>query len=292
MHNFFEFSALISAFSWAISGAILKTIKIKNVLSFPFYEAIFSLFLLSVFVTFFYSWSSVFSQNFNSLILFAIGRGIGCVGFIIYVGAIKKISIGIVFTVSASCNLLMISLLDYFLNSIIYNWLVLFGASLVLISIFILNFEFISKSKQFAENFRGIFYGIIAGLLWGVATYLNDLALEEARFIDAALVRTIVWVILPAMITLIIRKKFDFIFNNKPYLIKIIFAAILATSSTLLWFISLNYTTGSLSVIFGNTSPIFALIIGYLFLKEKISIYQLFAIFVSLVGISLVIIFR
>ena len=50
MHNFFEFSALISAFSWAISGAILKTIKIKNVLSFPFYEAIFSLFLLSVFV--------------------------------------------------------------------------------------------------------------------------------------------------------------------------------------------------------------------------------------------------
>ena len=283
MHNFFEFSALISAFSWAISGAILKTIKIKNVLSFPFYEAIFSLFLLSVFVTFFYSWSSVFSQNFNSLILFAIGTGIGCVGFISYVGAIKKISIGIVFTVSASCD---------FLNSIIYNWLVLFGASLVLISIFILNFEFISKSKQFAENFRGIFYGIIAGLLWGVATYLNDLALEEARFIDAALVRTIVWVILPAMITLVIRKKFDFIFNNKPYLIKIIFAAILATSSTLLWFISLNYTTGSLSVIFGNTSPIFALIIGYLFLKEKISIYQLFAIFVSLVGISLVIIFR
>ena len=56
--------------------------------------------------------------------------------------------------------------------------------------------------------------------------------------------------------------------------------------------ISLNYTSGSLSVIFGNTSPIFALIIGYLFLKEKISIYQLFGILVSLGGILLVIIFR
>ena len=117
MHNFFEISALISAFSWAISGAILKTIKLKNVLSFPFYEAIVSLLLLSVFISFFYSWSSIFSQNLNSLILFAIGTGIGCVGFINYVTAIKKISIGIVFTVSASCNLLMISLLTHLILS-------------------------------------------------------------------------------------------------------------------------------------------------------------------------------
>ena len=292
MHNFFEISALISAFSWAISGAVLKTIKLKNVLSFPFYEAIISLLLLSAFISFFYSWSSIFSQNLNSLILFAIGTGIGCVGFINYVTAIKKISIGIVFTVSASCNLLMISLLDYFLNSVTYNWLVLFGAFLILVSIFILNFEYISKTKQLEENFRAIFHSVIAGLLWGFATYLNDLALEEARFIDAALVRTIVWIILPAILTLAIRKNFDFITNNKSYSIKIIIAAILATSSTLFWFISLNYTTGSLSVIFGNTSPIFALIIGYLFLKEKISIYQLFGILVSLGGILLVIIFR
>ena len=292
MHNFFEISALISAFSWAISGAILKTIKLKNVLSFPFYEAIVSLLLLSVFISFFYSWSSIFSQNLNSLILFAIGTGIGCVGFINYVTAIKKISIGIVFTVSASCNLLIISLLDYFLNSVTYNWLVLFGAFLILVSIFILNFEYISKAKQLEENFRGIFHSVIAGLLWGFATYLNDLALEEARFIDAALVRTIVWIILPAILTLAIRKNFDFITNNKSYSVKIIIAAILATSSTLFWFISLNYTTGSLSVVFGNTSPIFALIIGYLFLKEKISIYQLFGILVSLGGILLVILFR
>ena len=292
MHNFLEFSALISAFSWGISGAILKTIKLKNVLSFPFYEAIVSLLLLSVFISFFYSWSSIFSQNLNSLILFAIGTGIGCVGFINYVTAIKKISIGIVFTVSASCNLLIISLLDYFLNSVTYNWLVLFGAFLILVSIFILNFEYISKAKQLEENFRGIFHSVIAGLLWGFATYLNDLALEEARFIDAALVRTIVWIILPAILTLAIRKNFDFITNNKSYSVKIIIAAILATSSTLFWFISLNYTTGSLSVVFGNTSPIFALIIGYLFLKEKISIYQLFGILVSLGGILLVILFR
>ena len=291
MHNFFEISALISAFSWAISGAILKTIKLKNVLSFPFYEAIVSLLLLSVFISFFYSWSSIFSQNLNSLILFAIGTGIGCLAFISYITAIKKISIGIVFTLSASCNLLMISLLDYFLNSVTYNWLVLFGALLILVSILILNFEYIFKVKQSEENFRGIFHSVIAGLLWGFATYLNDLALEEARFIDAALVRTIVWIILPAILTLAIRKNFDFITNNKLYSIKIIIAAILATSSTLFWFISLNYTSGSLSVIFGNTSPIFALIIGYLFLKEKISIYQLFGILVSLGGVSLVILF-
>lgn len=291
MHNFFEISALISAFSWAISGAILKTIKLKNVLSFPFYEAIISLLLLSVFISFFYSWSSIFSQNLNSLILFAIGTGIGCLAFISYITAIKKISIGIVFTLSASCNLLMISLLDYFLNSVTYNWLVLFGALLILVSILILNFEYIFKVKQSEENFRGIFHSVIAGLLWGFATYLNDLALEEARFIDAALVRTIVWIILPAILTLAIRKNFDFITNNKLYSIKIIIAAILATLSTLFWFISLNYTSGSLSVIFGNTSPIFALIIGYLFLKEKISIYQLFGILVSLGGVSLVILF-
>lgn len=291
MNTYFEFSALISAFSWAISGAILKTIKLKNVLSFPFYEAIISLVLLSVFITFFYSWSSIFSQNLNSFILFAIGMGIGCVGFISYVTAIKKIFIGMVFAVSTSCNLLMISLLDYFLNSVIYNWLVLFGALLILISIFILNFEYISKAKQSAENFRGILHSMIAGLLWGFATYLNDLALEESGFVEGALVRTAVWIILPATITLAIRKNFDFI-TNKSYSIKIILAAILATSSSLFWFISLNYTTGSLTVIFGSTSPIFALIIGYYFLKEKISIYQLFGILFSLFGISLVILFR
>tara|TARA_A100001037_G_scaffold306848_1_gene357070 strand:+ start:42631 stop:42816 length:186 start_codon:yes stop_codon:yes gene_type:complete len=53
MDYFLNFAALISAFTWAITGVVFKTINLKNVLSFPFYEAIVSFLLLSVFITFF-----------------------------------------------------------------------------------------------------------------------------------------------------------------------------------------------------------------------------------------------
>ena len=294
MDYFLNFAALISAFTWAITSVVFKTINLKNVLSFPFYEAIVSFLLLSVFITFFYGWDLIFRQNLDSLFIFVIGTSTGCIGFICYVISIRKIPIGIALTLSACSSILTILLLDYFLNLFIYNWLVLFGSFLILMSIFLLNFEYIFSNTPKMKNssYSGMFYSLAAGLIWGFATYLNDLALNHALFVDAALARTIVWVILPSLITICIRRNFDFIPDNKVHSFKIILAAILATVSTFFWFIALNRTTGFLSVIMSNSAPIFALIIGYVFLREKISKYQTLGIFISFSGILIVIMFR
>ena len=46
MESFYQFAALISAATWATSGAFLKTMNFKKYFTFPFYEGVISLFIV------------------------------------------------------------------------------------------------------------------------------------------------------------------------------------------------------------------------------------------------------
>ena len=71
-----------------------------------------------------------------------------------------------------------------------------------------------------------------------------------------------------------------------------VIAGSLITLSSLIWLTSLNVTTGSLTSIFGNTAPVFAIIIGAVFLKEKIYRSQILGIFLAFIGVLMVILFK
>ena len=95
---------------------------------------------------------------------------------------IQRTSIGVVFTISSSSNVLTALLLDFLLNSVTHSILVLLGAFLVLSSILLLNIRsFTNREKQ---RIIGILGGVIAGSMWGIAVYFNDKALVEGSVLN------------------------------------------------------------------------------------------------------------
>ena len=289
MESYFQFVALLSALTWASSGAILKTLKLNRMFSFPFFEACISFLLVSVLIFIIGDVNSRISENFESYVFFSIAAFISCIGTVSYVVGIQRTSIGIVFTISSSSNVLTALLLDFLLNSVTHSILVLLGAFLVLSSILLLNIRsFTNREKQ---RIIGILGGVIAGSMWGIAVYFNDKALVEGSVLNGSIIRAIISIITLSIASVIFKQKIEKIINKFQFT-KIFIACSLITLSSLFWFLSLDYTSGSLTAMFGSTSPIFAIIFGYFFLKEKMFKLEYLSIFLALLGIIIIILFK
>ena len=289
MESFFQFGALISAMTWAISGSILKTIKLNKIFSFPFFESVVSLVIIGALILIFRDWNLILNENLNTIKFFLIGSVVSCIGSVFYIVSIQRTSIGIVFTICASSNVLMTLILDYIFNSVRHSNMVLIGCLLILSSILIINIKNF-KSKEL-NLIIGIFGGVMAGSLWGFAVYFNDKALIEGSVLSGSLIRAVVGISTLFLASLIFSQKIEFI-NNSIHQSKIIIAGALITFSSLIWFVSLENTSGSLTAMFGSTAPIFAIILGYFFLKERLLRNELVGIGLAFIGIVIIIIFK
>lgn len=286
MEFLFQFAALFSAITWASSGAILKTIKFNKYFSFPFFEACISFLIMIIVILIWGEWDAIINENFDSYLFFSIAAFISCIGTVSYVIGIQKTSIGVVFTIASSSNVLIALLFDVILNSVRHSNLVLLGAFLVLSGILLMNIKsFTSHEKQ---RIIGVLGGIVAGSMWGIAVFFNDRALIEGSVLNGTLIRAIISIITLSLASYIFRQKIERIIEKIQF-IKIFSAGSLITLSSLFWFISLDYTSGSITAIFGSTSPIFAIIFGYFFLKEKIYKLEYLSITLALIGIVIII---
>ena len=286
MEFLFQFAALFSAITWASSGAILKTIKFNKYFSFPFFEACISFLMMIIVILIWGEWDAIINENFDSYLFFSIAAFISCIGTVSYVIGIQKTSIGVVFTIASSSNVLVALLFDVILNSVRHSNLVLLGAFLVLSGILLMNIKsFTSNEKQ---RIIGVLGGIVAGSMWGIAVFFNDRALIEGSVLNGTLIRAIISIITLSLARYIFRQKIERIIEKIQF-IKIFSAGSLITLSSLFWFISLDYTSGSITAIFGSTSPIFAIIFGYFFLKEKIYKLEYLSITLALIGIVIII---
>ena len=290
MEYFFQFGALISAMTWAISGSILKTIKLNKIFSFPFFESVVSLVIIGALILIFRDWNLILNENLNTIKFFLIGSVVSCIGSVFYIVSIQRTPISIVFTICASSNVLMALILDYIFNSVRHPNMVLFGCLLILSSILIINIKNF-KSKEL-NLMIGIFGGVMAGSLWGFAVYFNDKALIEGSVLSGSLMRAIVGVTTLFLASIIYKsQKIEFV-NNTIHQSKIIIAGALITFSSLIWFVSLSNTSGSLTAMLGSTAPIWAIILGYLFLKERLLRNELIGIGLAFIGIVIIIIFK
>lgn len=286
MEFLFQFAALFSAITWASSGAILKTIKFNKYFSFPFFEACISFLIMIIVILIWGEWDAIINENFDSYLFFSIAAFISCIGTVSYVIGIQKTSIGVVFTIASSSNVLVALLFDVILNSVRHSNLVLLGAFLVLSGILLMNIKsFTSHEKQ---RVIGVLGGIVAGSMWGIAVFFNDRALIEGSVLNGTLIRAIISIITLSLASYIFRQKIERIIEKIQF-IKIFSAGSLITLSSLFWFISLDHTSGSITAIFGSTSPIFAIIFGYFFLKEKIYKLEYLSITLALIGIVIII---
>ena len=287
MENFYQFGALISAITFSGAGIFIKKINTRNFFSIPFYEGLFSIMIMLLIISLLYNWQDTLSGNSSSIIInFILAATLSSTGTMIYIFSLSKTSIGIALTVCAAVNVLTASSYDYLVNSISFDILFFIGASLIIISIFILNIKsFFSKSKI---NLLGVFGAILTGILWGSAVFFNDKALFESNIFTASIIRSLTAMIVMFTASIVINKKINIIDDFKIYKLFLV-TVILLFLSNIIWFVSLEYTTGSLTTIFGSSAPIFGIILGYIFLKEKIGKIELLSIIVALCGIAVMI---
>tara|TARA_Y100000817_G_scaffold25997_1_gene18472 strand:+ start:170 stop:1039 length:870 start_codon:yes stop_codon:yes gene_type:complete len=287
MENFYQFGALISAITFSSAGIFIKKINTRNFFSIPFYESLFSIIIILIIIGLLNNWQEILSDNSSFIIInFIIAASLSSTGTMIYIFSLSKTSIGIALTVCAAVNVLTASSYDYVINSISFDIFFFFGASLIIISIFILNIKsFLIKSKI---NSLGVFGAILTGFLWGSAVFFNDKALIESNIFTASIIRSLTAMVVMFTTSIIISKKINIIDDFKLYKLFLI-TVILLFLSNIIWFVSLEYTTGSLTTIFGSSAPIFGIILGYIFLNEKIGKVELLSIIVAICGIAVMI---
>ncbi len=287
MESLFQFAALISALTWSTSGVILKKISFNRYFSFPFYESLISLFIMGIIITALQEWPSIFNERYSDVVMFGVAALLSCIGTVFYVISLKNNPIGVTFTLCAVSTILISLTLDFTINNVNYSTTVFFGAIIVLISIFVINFQSFKEFEN--KSILGILGGVFAGSFWGIAVFFNDKSLVESSILTGAVIRAIVSVIALGILSEILKQRLEKTRDTKE-VSKVLIAGSLITFSSLLWFLSLNTITGSLTTIFGNTAPVFAIILGFFFLNEKIHRSEILGILLAFIGIIIIII--
>ena len=291
MNNILSFLPLFSAFTWAISGTILKKFKIKNLYLFPAFESCISFIALSSMNFYLNRWNEFFSYETQIYTAFTISYSLSALGMIIYIQAIKRTELGIVFTITTSIQVLIIALLDKYINLLQFNSLFTIGAIGIISGVVAINFPHLKSLKNRQQNKNDLF-GIIASLLcgtfWAGNAFIADRTLNSASVIDATMIRTLLTFTYFVPINLFQYNEIK-LTTTKKEIKYLIIAALFVTISMLIWNGSLKVNTGSWTTVLSSSAPIFALTLGYIFLKEKLKSNEFTGICICLLGVLLII---
>ena len=286
MTEILPFLGLLSAFWWSVSGGILKSVRINTVLIFPFTESVISLFVIVFLTLIGRHWVTFFEYSLETYLYLFGGSVVSMLGTLCYVAGIRKISLGIVFTISTSIVMVLTILLDQFFNRISFNQNIIVGAFLIIVGTIIINGLGFGRSpiKSINTNyFAGTVVSIFAGVFWGSGIFMNDRGLIESGVLFSTFTRTLVPVFLLGI----------FLFIKKPINVKqitvsdrklILLAAFFTTIAMFFWHLSLKSNSASLTAILSSTSPVFAILIGLSFYGEKFKLNQIIGIMFCFAG--------
>ena len=283
---------LFSAFTWASSGLILKKYKVKNLHLFPLIESSISLVIICFIITSINHWPIFLSYKPDIYLTLTSAYFLSVMGTLLYIESIKRIELGIVFTLATSIQVSLIGLLDKFINLYTFNFLFISGSVTIIIGVITINYSYLQLLGTINKNkITGIFASLLSGISWGGTAFLADRALNDVSIFDAAIIRTGMTLIILIPINLFQYQKIVKTINIKE-LKYLTFSSLFITSSMLIWISSLKINSGSWTAILSSAAPIFALTLGYLFLKEKLRHNELLGVLLCLLGVLLVIISR
>ncbi len=149
------------------------------------------------------------------------------------------------------------------------------------------NFSF----RTLLSNYKSLIYCLFAGLLWCSGNLILDQVLENTGVLQVTLIRSLTVLFVYLILSIWFNRfRLSFLYENNSSKFFVLSASFIATLSMLFWFTSLFFGESSLTVILGSSSPIAAIILGRIFLKEKISIYSQIGVISSMVGVVIALI--
>ena len=236
----------------------------------------------------------MFSYKTDIYLILTSAYFLSVLGTLLYIESIKRIELGIVFTLATSIQVSLIGLLDKFINLYTFSFLFVFGSATIILGVITINYSYLQLLKTIKKNkikIIGIFTSLLSGISWGGTAFLADRALNDVSIFDAAIFRTGLTLIFLIPINISQYQKIVKTINIKE-LKYLTFSSLFITSSMLIWIGSLKINSGSWTAILSSAAPIFALTLGYLFLNEKLKHNELFGVLLCLTGVLLVIFSR
>lgn len=130
-------------------------------------------------------------------------------------------------------------------------------------------------------------YLLLAVTIWGSDYLFAKIALREVSPMSFAAMRTIIPTVI--LLPFFIKKEKNWSVSARNFLWLIGLAFLGSFINRVFWTIGLDLTTASNSALLFSTSPIFVLIASSLFLRTEVTLRSAVGIFISFVGIFLVI---
>ncbi len=120
-------------------------------------------------------------------------------------------------------------------------------------------------------SFKGIVVSLLSGLLYGLLGFISKIATFQHSSIKITTHQIFISIFFTAPFV------FMFHFKLTPYIVFLLFiAGVVHTALALfLWYDSLNYISVSTSAVFSYLDPFFAIGLGFLFLFQRPSIFQI-----------------
>jgi DME family drug/metabolite transporter len=279
-----ELASLISAICWTFSAALYKiALKETDPLIANIIRIIFTSFSLILICFLLNKINELFIISFMPLFYIILSSLIGLgLGDLTYMYSLDFIGVSRAVPISSIYPLFTIFFSFLFFNEKI-SLIVFIGALIIILGIWIL---FKEEKSNFSNNKKGYFAAILCALLWGLSISLMG---EALKFLDSIIVNTLRTIILSIFFIFLmfinnIRRKISKI------KIKICFILGLAGFIALgLGWISLSIGLiligAAKAVPISSITPLFSLIIGKIFLKEKIGINIVIGAIIIFIGV-------
>jgi len=138
-------------------------------------------------------------------------------------------------------------------------------------------------------------YYILVNLIWGIGPIINKYMMKNMDIITLMLINSVIYLLAVIAFAIIHRKIVIKDYNNmkniKNYKVLLFILVIFSLSLTLAnygYLFAINSSNTALATILTSLYPIITLIIGYRFLKEKITKLELVGFLLILCGIILI----
>jgi len=284
MNSFYTFLPLITAFSWANSGLFLRKTRTENHYVLPVVESSITMLVCILLITLNDLWKDLIYINHSTLGILIFAYVLDLAGTLLYIFSIRRTPLGIVYVLIHATQVMTITIIDTYINNLSFGIFFLLGIILILSGISTINFQTFKRINESKFNLIGMSTSIFGGFIWGNTAFIVDRSLLKTGILSAVFIKCCVILIIQGSV--IFNKRYDLVKTLNLRELKFLsLSGACITFAYLLWVTSLKYNSGTLTSVLVTSSPIFVLILSYIFLKEKLSIYQISGIFICLTGI-------
>ena len=289
--------AIMSAVCWGTTGVLLRKTAERHRFSFMLPEGFFSVTVVLILCAIFGAWAGFLQLSSSLIFLSILAACFNILGTFSYIKALNELKIGLTLTVIVSSFILFTMVASKWIFNDSLSFYLILSAFFIIIGVILINLSSGNGAndkfsfRTFFLNYKSLIYCLFAGLLWCSGNLILDQVLENTGVLQVTLIRSLS-VLTVYLILSIWFKRFRLSFlyednNNKFFVLS---ASFIATFSMLFWFTSLFFGEASLTVILGSSSPIAAIILGRIFLKEKIVVLSQIGVVLCMVGVVIALI--